>query len=178
VGKDAMRNGGISENGFPEPTERDDTYAGRLESTPAWLARSTLDMAREYRSFLNRNLAALPEECQEGIGRWLKTDMHYVSAFFELVVARTLQTQETTITCEPENSVDGTKIDFMARFPNYEVGVEATSPLFDREMGETSKDYTPLIEAVEQAVAHASFGRLRPALDPGVGVKALRQISP
>src|SRR3712207_7867882 len=45
-----------------------------------------------FRSFLNRNLSALPEECQKGIGQRLKTDRHFRSAFFELVVARTLQT--------------------------------------------------------------------------------------
>jgi len=40
------RNGNASNEWFPEPTERDDTYANRLENTPAWLARSTLDFAR------------------------------------------------------------------------------------------------------------------------------------
>lgn len=139
----------MSEDWFPEPVERDDTYAGRLESTPSWMARSTLNLAKEYRSFLNRNLSALPEECQGDIGRRLKTDMHHRSAFFELVVARTLQTLGASITCEPENPVDGTKIDFVAQFPDYEIGVEATSPLFDREMGETAKNYATLVGAIE-----------------------------
>lgn len=147
------RNGNASNESFPEPTERDDTYANRLESTPAWLARSTLDLAKECRSFLNTNLAALPEHCHEGIAHRLKTNMHFQSAFFELVVARTLQELGGMITsCEPENPVDGTKIDFMVRFPNHEVGVEATSPLFDREMGGTARDYAPLIGVVENLV--------------------------
>lgn len=138
---------------FPEPTERDDTYSGRLESTPSWLARSTLDLAKECRSFLNRNLAALPKECQEGIAQRLQTDAHHRSAFFELVVARTLQALEGTIAaCEPENPVDGTKIDFMVRFPDYEVGVEATSPWFDRVISGATKDYVSLIETVEAFV--------------------------
>jgi hypothetical protein len=143
----------LSNDWFPEPTQRDDTYADRLESTPSWLARSTLHLAKECRSFLNRNLAALPKECQEGIVQRLKTDIHHRSAFFELVVARTLQALEgTIISCEPENPVDGTKVDFMVRFPDYEVGVEATSPLFDREMGGTANDHAPLIDAVEESV--------------------------
>ena len=100
---------------------------------------------------MNRNLSALPEEYQRGIGR-LKTDQHYRSAFFGLVVVRTLQTLGARITCEPENPVDGTKIDFMARFPDYEGGVEATSPLFDREMGETAKNYATLIGTVKYIV--------------------------
>lgn len=137
---------------FPEPSEKDDTYAERLESTPLWLARSTLDLARDYREFLNRNLAVLPEQCQQGIGQRLKTDMHHRSAFFELIVARVLQTLGASITCEPENPVDGTKIDFMSRFSDGEVGVEAVSPLFDREMGETAKNYASLIEMIKKNV--------------------------
>ena len=139
----------MSEDWFPEPVETDDTYAGRLESTPSWLARSTLDLAREYRSFLNRNLSALPEECQKGIGQRLKTDQPFRSAFFELVVGRTLQTLGASIICEPENPVDGTKIDFIAEFPDLTVGVEATSPLFDQEMGETAKNYATLVGTIE-----------------------------
>ncbi len=142
-----------------------------------WLARFTLDLAKACRSFLNSNLAALPEDCQEGIAERLKTDKHYRSAFFELVVARTLQVLDGTITsCEPENPVDGTKIDFMTRFPNHEVGVEATSPLFDREMGETAKDHAPLIGVVEElippgwAVAVSSL----PDLGPSDSKKALK----
>jgi hypothetical protein len=142
----------MSEDWFPEPVTKDDTYAGRLESTPSWLARSTLDLASECRTFLNRNLSALPEGCQRGIGQRLKTDQHYRSAFFELVVARTLQMLGASITCEPENPVDGTKIDFMARVSNYEIGVEATSPLFDRETGETAKNNATLIESIEDLV--------------------------
>lgn len=168
-----------SNNWFPEPTERDDTYADRLESTPSWLARSTLDLAEECRSFLNRNLAALPEECQEGIAQRLKTDMHHRSAFFELVVARMLQALEgSIISCEPENPLDGTKIDFMVRFPDHEVGVEATSPLFDREMGGTAKDYAPLIETVEQLVPSGwavAFGSL-PSLGSSDSKKPFKSV--
>jgi hypothetical protein len=140
----------LSKVWFPEPVKKDDTYAQRLESTPSWLARSTLDLARECRSFLNRNLSALPEDCQRGIGSRLKTDIHYRSAFFELVVARTLQTLGESIICEPENPIDGTRIDFMARFPDYEVGIEATSPLFDRQVGATTKNFAPLTNIIEE----------------------------
>jgi hypothetical protein len=151
------RNDNASNDWFPEPTERDDTYADRLESPPSWLARSTVNRAKEYRSFLNRNLMSLPEQCQEGISQRLMTEAHHRSAFFELVVARTLQALGGAIAyCEPENSVDGTKVDFIVRFPDHEVGVEATSPLFDREMGGTAKDYAPLIGVIEEKVP--SFG--------------------
>jgi hypothetical protein len=172
----------VGKDWFPEPVERDDTYRGRLESTPSWMARSTLNVARECRSFLNRNLSALPEECQQGIGRRLRTDMHYRSAFFELVVARTLQTLGASITCEPENPVDGTKIDFMARFPDYDIGVEATSPVFDRQTGETAKNYAPLMRTIEGmvpagwAVAIGSLPNLGPSDSKRPFKAAVRQM--
>jgi hypothetical protein len=171
------RNDNASNDWFPEPSERYDTYADRLESTPSWLARSTVNRAKEYRSFLNRNLAALPEQCQEGIAQRLKSDMHHRSAFFELVVARTLQALEGAITsCELENPVDGTKIDFMVRFSDHKVGVEATSPLFDRDMGGTAKDYAPLIKAVEKLVPSGwavAIGSL-PSLGPSDSKKPFK----
>lgn len=170
-------NDSVSNKWFSEPTERDDTYANRLESTPSWLARSTRDLAKECRSFLNKNLAALPEECQEGIAKRLKTDMHHRSAFFELVVARTLQALGgEIISCEPEKPVDGTKIDFMVRFSDHEIGVEATSPLFDREMGGTAKDHAPLIGTVQELVPSGwavAIGSL-PDLGPADSKKAFK----
>ena len=129
----------MGEDRFPEPEGRDDGYAGRLESTPSWLTRFTLGLAKECRSFSNRNLSALPEECRRGIGPRLKTDQHRRSAFFELVVGRTLQVLGASITCEPENPANCTRIDFMVRFPDDDVGVEATSPWFDRAMGENAR---------------------------------------
>ena len=103
------------------------------EGTPSWLARSTVSRTRELRTFLNRNLSAIPEDCQRGIGRRLQTNQHHRSSFFELVIACMLQAPGASIICEPRNPVDGTKIDFMATFPDGAVGVEATSPLFGKQ---------------------------------------------
>src|SRR3982750_4346859 len=104
---------------FPEPEKRDDSPSHREESTPSWLARSTQPKASHLRVFLNRNLTALPKECQQSLYRHLRLDDKYGSAFFELVVARMLQELGASIICEPENEVDGTKIDFLARFTDY-----------------------------------------------------------
>src|SRR5215204_7102167 len=83
---------------FPEPEKRDDSPSRRGESTPSWLARSTRPKAACLRAFLNRNLAALPKECQQNLYRHLRLDDKYESAFFELVVARMLQELGASIT--------------------------------------------------------------------------------
>ena len=50
---------------FPEPEKRDGSPSRRGESTPSWLARSTQPKAAYLRTFLNKNLAALPIECRQ-----------------------------------------------------------------------------------------------------------------
>ncbi len=137
---------------FPEPEKRDDTYGRRGESTPSWLARSTLPRARNWRTFLNRNLAALPKECQQNLHKHLKLDDKYESAFFELVVARMLQGLGASVTCEPESEVGGTKIDFVARFSDHTVAVEAISPVFNKDTAKTVRDRIPLTEIIEESV--------------------------
>jgi hypothetical protein len=140
----------LEEVWFPEPKKRDDSYGPRGESPPSWLARSTRSEAKIYRAFLNRNLAALPRECQENVSRDLRLDRKHRSAFFELVVARMLQELGASITCEPENEVDGTKIDVWALFLDHAVAVEATSPVFNKDTASTARDRNRLTDFVEE----------------------------
>ena len=135
---------------FTEPEKRDDSYGPRGESPPSWLARSTRSEARSYRAFLNRNLAPLPRECQENLSRDLRLKRKHRSAFFELVVARMLQELGASITCEPENEVDGTRIDFWAQFSDHAVAVEAISPLFNKSAAITVRDRNRLTDFVEE----------------------------
>lgn len=161
---------------FPEPAGRDDTYAWRGESPASWLTRSTLGFARGSRAFLNRNLSVLPERCSEGLYPRLRSEINHRGAFFELVVARTLQVLGASITCEPGNPVDGTRIDFMAHFPDAVVGVEATSPLFDRYVGERDRNRAPLMEMVRELVPNGwavGVGFL-PGLGPADSKKGFR----
>jgi hypothetical protein len=154
---------------FPEPEKWDDTYGRRGESTPSFLARSTLPRARNARAFLNRNLAVLPKECQEGIYRHLSVGDKYESAFFELVVARMLQELGASIIYEPENEVDETKIDFLAEFPDYPVAVEAICPVFNKDTAETARNRNRLTDFVERSqpegwrVAIAGLPNIGPA---------------
>ena len=70
------------------------------------------------------------------------------SAFFELIVGRTLQVLAATIEVEPGGASD-TRVDFVARFPDATVAVEAVSPIFGSDVGETIKRRNPLLDIVE-----------------------------
>jgi len=63
-----------------------------------------------------------------------------------------LQELGASITCEPENEVDGTKIDFVARFADRTVAVEATSPIFTKDATKTARDRNRLTDFVEERV--------------------------
>lgn len=137
---------------FPEPSITDNTYREDSEGTVSWLTRSTLDIAKEYRGFLNRNLAVLPEGCRGDIYHHLRNEQHFRDGFFELVVARTLQELGASVECEPENPKDGTKVDFVASFPDKTIFVEAVSPGLDKELGETYSREAPLTKLIEENV--------------------------
>jgi hypothetical protein len=137
---------------FPRPENPDPTYARIDETTVSWLRRSTLPLADDCRDFLNRNLAALPEGCRDGIFKHLSHEQHFRDGFFELVVARTLQELGANIECEPENPADGSRVDVVAKFPAATVFVEAVSPVLDRELGEISGREVPITKLIEDSV--------------------------
>jgi len=70
------------------------------------------------------------------------------SAFFELIVGRTLQVLGATVEFEPGGASD-TRVDFVARFPDATVAVEAVSPVFGSDVGETTKRRNLLLDIVE-----------------------------
>jgi hypothetical protein len=131
---------------FPEPSCADDSAAYRGEPTTDWLKRSTHPRAEAARRFLNENLSALPQEHRGALYRMLHERWH--SAFFELIVGRTLQALGATIEVEPGGASD-TRVDFVASFPDATVAVEAVSPIFGPEVGETAKRRNALLDIVE-----------------------------
>lgn len=131
---------------FPEPSQADDTWGRRGESTTSWTERSTLPRARATRRFLNENLAALPDEHQAALRKALRD--RWPSAFFELIAARTLQVLGASIEVEPGGAED-IRIDFVASFPDSTVGVEAVAPAFNVEVGVQVKQRNPLLDTVE-----------------------------
>lgn len=82
-----------------ESNRADDTYLRRGEPITDWLKRATVPRAKECRRFLNENLSSLPRGHQRVLYRALHDRWH--SAFFELIVARTLQVLGTDIDVEP-----------------------------------------------------------------------------
>jgi hypothetical protein len=86
---------------------------------------------------------------------------------FELVVARTLQVLGADIECEPVNPVDGSRVDFVAKFSDATVFVEAVSPVLDRELGEVFGREAPLTELIKDSVPPGRAADIR-AL-PNVG---------
>jgi hypothetical protein len=94
-----------------EPATNDDTWARTGEGLLDWLARSTLPRAREARRFLRFNLSILPTSWEERLCHELET--RWQTAFFELVVARTLQAVGATLEVEVATA-SGTKPDFLA----------------------------------------------------------------
>jgi hypothetical protein len=139
----------MSQEWFPEPTRADDTYLRRGEPITDWLKRSTILRARECRRFMNDNLSTLPNGHQRVLYQALHNRWH--SAFFELIVARTLQVLGAEIEVEP-GSEAGTRIDFLARFSEHTVSVEAVAPVFNADVGETAARRGPLLEIVESLV--------------------------
>lgn len=91
----------------------------------------------------------LPEEAQPKI---FKAFQHrFKSAFFELVVARTLQILGASITIEAKQQ-DDKQPDFLAQFPDATIIVEAASPNFNAEAGEEIKNRNPLTDIIESLV--------------------------
>ena len=131
---------------FPAPAYTDDTYARRGEPTTLWLQRSTVARAVAYRRFLNENLAVLPRAHQSVLYQALHDRWH--SAFFELIVARTLQVLGADIEVEPDSEA-GTRIDFLACFPDRTVSVEAVAPVINAAAGEEAKRRNPLLDVID-----------------------------
>jgi len=153
---------------FPEPSHDDDTPARLGEDTASWLARSTSAKAKACRDFLNRNIAALPQDQQPEVYKDLTSEFQQCSAFFELIVGRMLQVLGAAITYHPGNAADKTRVDYLAEFPDVAVSVEATSPAFDKEMVKVAKNHVYLLQIVESLVRNGW----------AVGVDSLPRLGP
>jgi hypothetical protein len=131
---------------FSEPSQADESWGRRGESVTSWVERATLPRARATRRFLNENLSMLPHEHQAALYRALHD--RWPSAFFELIVARTLQVLGASIEIEPGGAED-IRIDFVARFPDSTVSIEAVAPAFNVEIGEQVKQRNPLLDIID-----------------------------
>jgi hypothetical protein len=138
---------------FPEPTPPDPSPGRRGEPAASWLARSTHRNAVLARGFLNESLAALPEDCRTALLPALREDVsgRWHTAFFELHVARCLQTLGAAVAVG-DATPTGKHPDYVARFPDVSVVVEATVPVIHGHAGRTLGRRIPLLDIVEAAV--------------------------
>jgi len=134
---------------LPEPAQVDSSYAHRREHTLDWLAKSSTPRARECRRFLNENLSRFPKETQEYFRHCLR--IRWYETLFELIVARLLQEMGAEISFESRNQQRKCP-DFMARFPDVSIVVEAVSPAFNREVEDESTSRIPLLDFIESKV--------------------------
>lgn len=134
---------------YPEPESEDETWGARGESSTSWLERSTLPRAVAARSFLNGNIAKLPAPARGKMVSNLQD--RWPSAFFELIVGRTLQLLGASIEVEPESQT-GPKVDFVAHFDDVVVNVEATVSSVTSDAGNLAKIHAPLLEIIERQV--------------------------
>jgi hypothetical protein len=134
---------------FPEPSKMDNSWALRGEQPLDWIARSTLPRAKAIRRFLNENLSQLPDDTQPKIFNAFRH--RFKSAFFELIVARTLQILGAEIEVEVKQQ-DNKQPDFLAHFQDCRIIVEAVSPNFNAKVGEEIKNRNPLTDIVESLV--------------------------
>lgn len=127
-----------------------------------------MGLAVGYRRFLNRNLAVLPTACQKGICDHLRKEQTHQDGLFELVAGRTLQEFGAKVECEPEGLPSGKRPDFVAKFPDMAVFVEAVSPTLDRELGAAASREARIKKLIEDNVP------------PGwaADIKALPRVSP
>ena len=118
---------------FQEPIHPDPTYASRTEGRLKWLSRSTHPLAVDMRRFLNFNLNCLDKNFANEIhGRLLADGQHWRSAFFEMVVARTLQSLDGALTYAPQ--AGNSHPDFGVCIGGQNLVVEATAPIFRKDI--------------------------------------------
>lgn len=134
---------------LPEPAQDDNSYKHRGEHTLHWLARSSTPLARRCRGFLNENLSRFPVETQEYFRRCLRS--RWYDTLFELVVARLLQEMGAEVSFEIKNR-EGKCPDFIARFPDAPIIVEAVSPVYNPEVEGESTSRIPLLDFIESKV--------------------------
>jgi hypothetical protein len=133
---------------FPEPAKEDDSIARYGESTFAWLSRSTSEKARGCRRFLNENISLVPRDWRTKLHNDFRT-RDWGSVFFELIVARTLQLMGASIEVEVPIAETNKRPDFVVRFPDGVITVEATVPEINHLINQRSSDNEDLVQIIE-----------------------------
>lgn len=133
---------------FPEPAAEDDSIARHGEGTYAWLSRSTSPKAKGCRRFLNENINHVPRDWRTKLHDDFRT-REWGSVFFELIVARTLELLGASIEVEVPIAETNKRPDFIARFPDGVITVEATIPEINQRINQQSAENEELVRIIE-----------------------------
>ncbi len=116
----------MTQNYFPEPRVRDNTWGDDDERPIDWLQRSTLPRAKSIRDALNENLNHFEPQHAESLAKKLLGN--WKAYHFELVVGRWLQELGARVEHEPPGVGTMKRIDYRATFAREgAVSVEAVS---------------------------------------------------
>jgi len=133
---------------FPEPTIEDDSFAGKDEDWFAWISRATSNKGKACRQFLNTHISKVPSSWQSKLYGDLRT-REWHSVLFELIVGRTLQIMGASIEVEVPNQQTNKRPDFVGRFPDGAITVEATAPTMNETVNRRMSWNEELIEIIE-----------------------------
>lgn len=133
---------------FPEPDVDDDSFARKDEGWFKWVSRATSDKGKACRAFLNTQISKIPANWQAKLYHDLRS-REWDTVLFELIVGRTMQILGASI--EVEIPVAGTnkRPDFLARFPDGIITIEATVPSINDTMNQQLTWNEELIEIIE-----------------------------
>jgi len=160
---------------FPEPEFSDPTFANHNEHILDWLTRSTAQKAVYYRKVLNYNLRMVPKKLRDNFLNSARNQ--WKSNIFELIVARLLQELDAQLKIEKSNR-SGKKPDFLAKFHDGKITVEATAPEFDQEIRQKVKERDPLLAIMESIIPDGLIGEVfeLPKLGPSDSKRYFKKI--
>ena len=133
---------------FPDPEGQDDSFARKDEGWFEWVSRATSNKGKACRAFLNKQISKVPKSWQSKLYQDLRT-RDWDTVIFELMVGRTMQILGASIEVEVPVANTNKRPDFLARFPDCVITVEATVPQINDKMKERGVWNEELVEIIE-----------------------------
>lgn len=133
---------------FPEPDVEDDSIARKDEGWFRWVMRATSEKGKACRVFLNAQFSKIPANWQPKLYHDLRS-REWDSVLFELIVGRTMQILGASIEVEVAVADTNKRPDFLARFPDGLITIEATVPSINDSMSQQLSWNEDLIEIIE-----------------------------
>lgn len=133
------------------PPSRADRAIRRGEGYAAFLARSTLPVARRIRRFVNGNAAKMPLEARLSLCRGINSNRFHQTNL-ELILGRTLQELGAHELAYEPMQTSGKRPDYLARFADGTVFVDATHPSWNADLEREHRANERLIDVIEKEI--------------------------